>query len=493
MRYISNLKVSAKLSLLLLLFGLIPVATIMIAANYELEKMKHESFDSLEMLASETLDKVERNLFERYGDVQAFAMNTVAQNPENWKKPEEENPLVNVMNGYVEGYGVYKTMLLVGLEGDLLAMNTKDKSGKSLDKDIIFEMYTDTNFAKESWFKDVLKEEFLTKPGGLTGTVVEPEEYSDIVKDLYPKEDGFSIVFAAPVMDASGKVIAVWANFLEFEVVEEIVTSIYVGQKKHGYPNTEITLLDKTGDIIIDYDPTVTGSEVYDRMVKGVHNHNLANSGDEAASAVIAGKSGAMLSHSEKSYIQATGYAHSAGALGYPGLNWSLLIRVEEDQIFATIIETKQMMLLIMVVAIVSMLLIGVFLGRKVSKPLVLISQAMRDLAAGDYRVDLPKQDSQDEVGDIIRGLEVMKESTRLAIVNSNTISSVSSAVMIADEDNVIRYLNESAVDMMNNAEPDIKKDLPNFSVDALVGTNVDDFHVIPSHQRSMLSALKDM
>jgi methyl-accepting chemotaxis protein len=43
---------------------------------------------------------------------------------------------------------------------------------------------------------------------------------------------------------------------------------------------------------------------------------------------------------------------------------------------------------------------------------------------------------------------------------------------------------------MFSHAENDLRKDLPNFSAAALVGTNIDDFHKNPAHQRGMLDKL---
>lgn len=65
-------------------------------------------------------------------------------------------------------------------------------------------------------------------------------------------------------------------------------------------------------------------------------------------------------------------------------------------------------------------------------------------------------------------------------------------SVMMSDADLNIVYLNNAVKDMLRAREADIKKDLPNFSVDKLMGTNVDDFHKNPAHQRGMLKDLRD-
>jgi methyl-accepting chemotaxis protein len=63
--------------------------------------------------------------------------------------------------------------------------------------------------------------------------------------------------------------------------------------------------------------------------------------------------------------------------------------------------------------------------------------------------------------------------------------------VMIADSRLNIVYMNPSVRDLLLEAEADLKKELPRFSVDTLIGSNIDVFHKNPSHQRGMLAQLK--
>ncbi|WP_244616148.1 methyl-accepting chemotaxis protein [Rhizobium sp. RU20A] len=55
-----------------------------------------------------------------------------------------------------------------------------------------------------------------------------------------------------------------------------------------------------------------------------------------------------------------------------------------------------------------------------------------------------------------------------------------------------ITYMNPAVVALLEEAEADLKKELPRFSVASLIGSNIDIFHKNPTHQRTMLSALKD-
>jgi methyl-accepting chemotaxis protein len=62
--------------------------------------------------------------------------------------------------------------------------------------------------------------------------------------------------------------------------------------------------------------------------------------------------------------------------------------------------------------------------------------------------------------------------------------------MMVADADYNIIYTNASLNEMLKTAEADIRKDLPRFDAVRVLGTNIDEFHKSPAHQRSLLDRL---
>ena len=62
--------------------------------------------------------------------------------------------------------------------------------------------------------------------------------------------------------------------------------------------------------------------------------------------------------------------------------------------------------------------------------------------------------------------------------------------VMIADAGMNITYMNPALARFMQEAEADLKAELPRFDAAKLIGSNIDIFHKDPSHQRRMLAAL---
>ncbi len=63
--------------------------------------------------------------------------------------------------------------------------------------------------------------------------------------------------------------------------------------------------------------------------------------------------------------------------------------------------------------------------------------------------------------------------------------------VMIADNDLNITYMNPAVAALMREAEADLQRELPQFSVARLIGSNIDIFHKQPAHQRRMLAAME--
>ncbi len=71
-----------------------------------------------------------------------------------------------------------------------------------------------------------------------------------------------------------------------------------------------------------------------------------------------------------------------------------------------------------------------------------------------------------------------------------SVIELLSNPVMIADSDMVIRYVNSAAIEMFQLIEADIRKDLPNFRANDVVGKSIDVFHKNPAHQRGIMEGI---
>ncbi|WP_419903925.1 methyl-accepting chemotaxis protein [Kiloniella sp.] len=146
---------------------------------------------------------------------------------------------------------------------------------------------------------------------------------------------------------------------------------------------------------------------------------------------------------------------------------------------------------IIFLITTITLLVISVGLGTTVA---VGISRSLSQLVTlvtdtnAEVHIDA---DRKDEIG--ILGNSVLSfrndaiDNSRIKVALDNCQANV----MVADVDLNIIYMNGTMVDMMRNAESDMKKDLPNLDANNLLGVNIDGFHKNPSHQRGMIQGLK--
>jgi methyl-accepting chemotaxis protein len=71
-----------------------------------------------------------------------------------------------------------------------------------------------------------------------------------------------------------------------------------------------------------------------------------------------------------------------------------------------------------------------------------------------------------------------------------NALDNATANVTVADPDGKIIYTNRAVQSMLSMGEADIRKDLPAFRADSVLGSNFDNFHKNPAHVRNMLQGL---
>jgi len=302
-------------------------------------------------IAVEIGDKIDRNLFERYGDVQAFGFNTVVQNQAHWYHTGAgANPIVVSMNNYVVAYGMYYLTLLVDLQGKVIAVNDVDKSGKSIDTSKLY----GENFSSRGWFQNAIAEKFYTADGALSGTVVEDVYVDESIKRIYGDE-GLAIGFTAPVKDTSGKTIAVWHNVARFDLVEAVIADSWSNLERQGYKTFNIQLITNSGALIATHDPFTAGSKDFKRDMSQLLRTNLLEKHVDAAKRAVQGETGVAESHHLiRGAAQTTGFTRLRGALGFIGMPWSVLVSADESELRAAIVSAGQAAVLICFLCLVA-------------------------------------------------------------------------------------------------------------------------------------------
>jgi len=435
--------ITAKLTALFVLFGLLPMAVVGLIAYNASRTIEGSVGTRFQSVAEGVADKIDRNLFERYGDVQAFGFNRVLDQKAAWYRAGlDGNPITQVIDQYVDTYDLYSLSILVDLDGRVIAVNSKDANGKSIHTQDLY----GKNYQETSWFRALKAEQFTTtmpfsasENMAATGTYIEDLHVDPDVKAAYPGDDGLTLGFSAPVY-RDGKVVAYWSNRAKFSLVEDILRTTQQMMKSAGYLNSSVILLDRDGKILVNYDPADAGTDQIRHDFTTLMTANLADRGITAAQGAVAGKAGfAIDPHPRTGVPQMIGYTHLKGALGYPGMNWSVLIEVNHAQATADARAINRNVLIAIMVCLVIILLIGILIGRIGVRGIGRVSEAAAKLAGGALETRVPVT-TQDEVGQLAQAFNEMGAQLQ-ANVTKEREQAATTAQFMVDAKRVLGHL----------------------------------------------------
>lgn len=227
-------------------------------------------------LSNDLIDKLDRNLFERNCDVQAWI--TFEEIVLALLEPNDVNlnTAQSILSKLVSTYCVYADSLLMDTTGKvILAAKRTDLVGRDM--------------SRNAWFAPTL-----------AGTVT--------VTDVYFANylDSVTINYCAPVSGPDGSVVGVLANYFDWKFALEMISSA-------GYSeSTKANIINKTADVI--------ASQQEGQILKD--NFFWLRSGEQAA----ASGCGFGLEYARNGESLAVGFCHTKGYNAYRGKGWSAVI-----------------------------------------------------------------------------------------------------------------------------------------------------------------------
>lgn len=350
------------------------------------------------------------------------------------------------------------------LEHGYYDMFLVDKAGN-----VVYTMYKERDFATNlrtgEW-----KDTGLAKAYDTIMAQKEPEEISYVDFTPYaPSKNAPAGFIGRPIEDAAGNRIGVLLYQMPIDKLSALCTSS--------------DTLGETGKVMIVGHDHLLRNDVRFAKESTVLKQKLET--PEVALA-LEQKSGVNLDTTNSDGMKiVTAYKN----FNFSGVNYALVYERAKSEVMASAIKARNefIALTLLLVALVSGL--GLLFSRSIVRRVNSMKDAMHMLSQGDS-VKIRYADDGDEIGDMARTLV---EFGKGAIDNARlklALESVSSNVMMADENLNINYLNPSLVTFLREAQSDIQKDLPHFNVDKLIGANIDVFHKNPAHQRGMLAKL---
>lgn len=150
--------------------------------------------------------------------------------------------------------------------------------------------------------------------------------------------------------------------------------------------------------------------------------------------------------------------------------------------------------LIALILTFVSFGVIGFNQWRSQSIPETLV-RGIEDLANGKFKEPIQDVSEWGFALNMIRSrFAELAARNYDALQNSQVLATAfeaaSTNIMVADADFIVQRMNTSLVKMLERNESQLQQVLPDFSVEKIIGSNMDVFHKNPQHQRNILSQL---
>ncbi len=337
------------------------------------------------LTAQSVMEKVDRNFYERFGDVQAFAFNRLAvQTVQSDSVSPGIQQFVNTMTAY---YVLYDLMMLCDRDGKVLVVNTQNKNAEPISSSFILKL----NVSEESWFK------VCTSPTGPKGGAW----FSDFiinknVANIY-RTSGEGMAFAAPVRNDAGEVIGVWYNFASWLEVTDGIREEAEENLLKQHQSSFIVMTRQNGEVISARDKVLMLAKV------------------------IADSTGVtdIVTPNENIDIKQfnTGQADSRGAYTFEGKNWKTYVFIPRANVsWLVFFSAKNFSAVFVCLFVIS--IIGFFVFRFFRKNIIQRLYIIRDiqnkLSEGEIVRISDEDHSEDEIGQMAISLSNLAESVQL-------------------------------------------------------------------------------
>lgn len=368
--------VRTKLLLAFLVLGLTPVAVVSLIMDKDAERRAETDLGgALGQISFNVADKIDRNYFERYGDVQAFAMG--ASRIRDWEK------IASLADEFMVAYGFYDLMLVADSAGKVVVVNSVDAAGKPIETSQLL----GSDVSHEEWF-------LRAKNGGIKPgeTYAQPPARDPTVTRLYGNEE-IVVPFTAPIRDTKGAIIGVWRNYSSLQrIADGIMDAARSNYEKATGLQVKFTLIDEQG------------LELHDDIDEsGELQVNLAQKGWAVAHAAAGHGTGWEHMTDPKSKVEyVAGYGASEQEFK-PQFGWSTIARVDYATAMAPVAALRTRVVGLVAAAIVLIVLAAVAISGTIAKPIAATADAMGAISEdGDLTKRLSAK-SRDELGQLAK------------------------------------------------------------------------------------------
>ena len=339
----------------------IVIAAVGAASFYSLRAVEaaytQTTLDEFKDLAANLGEALAAQFYERYGDVQAFALNPSVRSM-NPKAMQSD------LDTYVGLYGIYDVILVVDKNGRFVASNTKDSSGKVVKVDEL----RDVSYASAPWFKAAMAGEFTEdKDKGFTGTYYE-DPHLDPVTKLGLGEVRVAAGFTTVIKDANDKVVGVISNRSSTKWYDTELLNYSKRMKISGKDNIGITVATAKGSVIVHTEQGKDGKPELRYDYTSFGKEDVVSTHVPAGKLALEANGGVVSQSMADKTFDVVGYNHIVSDK-WPGKSgWAILIHDDTENAFKHVIAAKHTFLAVFGTVTGLALLFAVWFAMGVSK-----------------------------------------------------------------------------------------------------------------------------
>ncbi len=287
-------------------------------------------------------------------------------------------------------------------------------------------IYSFTHKVFHPWFRDIQQtREFydiflLNDKGDLIYSVFKENDYATNLLNGQWKDSGLGKVYRdAMANPAIGTVV--FQDFAPYAPSNDapasfIATPVFKGDKAIGVIAYQMSIsrlnalmndstgLGETGEAYIVGTDNLMRSDSRFSDESTILKREIKT---EAATAALSGKSGALKGVDYRGEQVKSVYSF----VDFLGTRWAVIGEIDQAEFFAPIASMRNNMLMIGFGLLVLVCAVGYLFSRQIANKLVEITKAMMQLSDGNLDVEVPAQDTGDEVGDMAQSLQVFKDN----------------------------------------------------------------------------------
>lgn len=348
-------------------------------------------------------NSVQDQFYERYGDVKTFSL---------YFKGLKGNSsdYINYLNQVADFYNIYDLITVVDLNGKLLYINDKSPDGKKINAEILL----GKDLSNYKWFKETLNNKFLedTKKD-FTKVNFQDAEFNELLEMIH-KDKNYTTIFSTYIYDESEKPIAIISCHANFKWIENIAVRSYENFFKNGITSADITMLNKSGYIILKYSPNSNNGRK-----EILHDDNVLNKINAIKNMNIDDNrtiEDGIIDDKNKNSQHIKLFKNIVGNKIVDELGWKVLIHVDKKEAYSEINKEKITFIIVFMIIFIVIVIFNLFFGLSLSKNLMSFVNKM-------YEGNKKLNKTSIEASDISR--ELSSSSTEQAASLQETVSAV--------------------------------------------------------------------